>query len=502
MRATRIGVGAVLALLMSCAEPEEPAPPRESCGTGVDEDGDGLLDCDDPDCAETCVEDCADGLDNDLDGLRDCEDDDCDGRCPEDCTDGRDNDADGWTDCDDDDCLGLCPEDCANGEDDDGDRLTDCVDPDCHTAESGCPEVCDNRLDDDADGQFDCADPDCDGQCPEDCYDGRDNDLDGFVDCDDTDCLLRTCPEQCTNGRDDDDDGLQDCDDPDCIDACDFDRDGSRNPEHGGGDCDDTDPDTYPGAPDLCEDGIDQDCDGVDRTCFPRSCREVFEAGFRDSGPYVLDLLGDGRRQFDVWCDLDDGGWTPVFLKNSIHQDPLFVDGLYAFGVEWSFTHLFAGDPADLSGPDYGAPAIAWMEINALSYDHIRLTAYAEGRLSYVSDAIRRDDLNVRFGQSGYYFYDAPADPPRADGQTYTWCAGDASFMDDGVGQFNQPVGAPDDCKGHEDAGGGWDFSRSLLPDAGLTIADGAHGAYMMGDFASAVVATPDAGAAQVIWIR
>ena len=46
------------------------------------------------------------------------------------------------------------------------------------------------------------------------------------------------------------------------------------------------------------------------------------------------------------------------------------------------------------------------------------------------------------------------------------------------------------------------DRSRSLLPDAGLTIADGAHGAYMMGDFASAVVATPDAGAAQVIWIR
>ncbi len=33
------------------------------------------------------------------------------------------------------------------------------------------------------------------------------------------------------------------------------------------GDCDDTQASTYPGAPDTCEDGIDQDCDGKDRAC-------------------------------------------------------------------------------------------------------------------------------------------------------------------------------------------------------------------------------------------
>jgi len=50
------------------------------------------------------------------------------------CDDGADNDADGLIDCADPDCIGvgLCgPEICDDGFDNDGDGLLDCFDPDC-----------------------------------------------------------------------------------------------------------------------------------------------------------------------------------------------------------------------------------------------------------------------------------------------------------------------------------------------------------------------------------
>ena len=42
-----------------------------------------------------------------------------------------------------------------------------------------------------------------------------------------------------------------------------MDGDGVANPEYGGDDCDDSDPETYPGAREQWYDGIDQNCDGL-----------------------------------------------------------------------------------------------------------------------------------------------------------------------------------------------------------------------------------------------
>ncbi len=43
-------------------------------------------------------------------------------------------------------------------------------------------------------------------------------------------------------------------------------------------DCDDLDPNTYPGATDFCGDGLDQDCDGADTDCLlPPSCITTLE---------------------------------------------------------------------------------------------------------------------------------------------------------------------------------------------------------------------------------
>jgi len=49
-----------------------------------------------------------------------------------------------------------------------------------------------------------------------------------------------------------------------CPDA---DGDGHDDAACGGDDCDDGDPTIFPGAPEVCGDGIDQDCDGADLSC-------------------------------------------------------------------------------------------------------------------------------------------------------------------------------------------------------------------------------------------
>lgn len=49
----------------------------ELCGSGVDEDCDGLLDCEDADCAAACTEDCESTGDEDGDGYADCMDEEC-----------------------------------------------------------------------------------------------------------------------------------------------------------------------------------------------------------------------------------------------------------------------------------------------------------------------------------------------------------------------------------------------------------------------------------------
>ena len=190
------------------------------------------------------------------------------------CDTGADRDCDGWpneTDCEPDDEYSYpgaddvpydgIDNDCAgdgdlvdfDGDGYDGEQVggDDCNDnnPDIFP---GAPEVCYDDIDQDCAGDEDANDCDGDG------YDGRGDDA---TDCDDEDPDTSPAAEEIWyDGWDQDCSGYNDSD-------YDADGDGDDSADHVqedgtvGTDCDDSDPQTAGGSPELW-DGEDRDCDG------------------------------------------------------------------------------------------------------------------------------------------------------------------------------------------------------------------------------------------------
>jgi len=180
--------------------------------------------------------------------------------------------------------VALRANDCEHGTptayDVDADGYTSCggdcddSDPDVHP---GGVEV--------ADG----ADQDCDGLVDEG-TDAYDDDGDGMTendgDCNDGDAAVNpNATEDLANGVDDDCDGVVD------YGTTDADADGYSEV---GGDCDDLDPASYPGAPELA-DGVDNDCDGT---------VDEGTVDFDDDGDSVTESAGD--------CDDSDATIYPA----------------------------------------------------------------------------------------------------------------------------------------------------------------------------------------------
>lgn len=244
-----------------------------------DADGDGWSadggDCDDedPGISPNATDIVGDRIDQNCDGI-DGTDQDGDGFAAiysggDDCNDDNASYYPGATEgCDgsDYDCDGLMDSD----RDEDGYPDVACGGSDCNDASEGShpgvEEVCDLN------------DNDCDGEVDE----GMDDDDDGFLpcvdDCDDANADINPAAEEVCDDHDNDCDGWSN-EDVVSFWCRDYDGDGYGNPESTmsgcsapGGyvddctDCNDhgiNDSLSYPGADEILDDGVDNDCDGV-----------------------------------------------------------------------------------------------------------------------------------------------------------------------------------------------------------------------------------------------
>jgi hypothetical protein len=255
----------------------EELPPISACGE-PDRASKVPGDCDDADAAANpdAIEVC-DGIDNDCDDRTDDEDRSVTG-------------ADTWYPDEDGDGYGVSEGGVTRCEPPEGSYATaagDCDDTN-GSIHPGAGEFC-NGLDDDCDGSIDGADAiDASIWYPDADDDGHGAPYDGLVscsqpegyssssdDCDDANSQVHPgAPRQC-NGKDNDCDGLVDANVPPTTFYPDGDSDGygssrgaivdCQTPDGGswvlnGSDCDDTDADVNPGAPEVCN-GIDDDCD-------------------------------------------------------------------------------------------------------------------------------------------------------------------------------------------------------------------------------------------------
>jgi hypothetical protein len=305
----------------------------------TDDDGDGFSelqgDCDDsiPDGAQRNINEAerpGNGIDDDCDGLIDEDDADGDGFgvAAGDCNDGDPAVSPGSSEgpaCDgvDNDCNGLV-DDGLPCSDADGDGVTeaagDCddADPDTHP---GATEQAD-FVDDDCDGLVDegtaAYDDDGDGYC-----EGIDLDGDGRDDCSDG-ALPGDCADSPQGGAavhpgaaEIANDGIDnDCDGVDHRSVPDADGDGFGDAI----DCEPLDPDSHPGANEVA-DGVDNDCDGTT----DEETRAYDDDG--DGFCEGVDLDGDGSQDCSDGAVAGDCDDTSVDAREAWPGAPEMPDG-------------------------------------------------------------------------------------------------------------------------------------------------------------------------------
>ena len=309
---------------------------------------------------------------------------------------------------------------------------------------------------------------------PEDSEPHGDGDWDGDgywsdTDCDDNDASIHPGADELCNEIDDDCDGLVD---EDAIDAttwyADADGDGwgyeaspltaCEQPSgyvDGFGDCEDDDPDSYPGAPERC-DGVDNDCDGeVDEDLIELWYADADGDGFGNPDN-SLESCDPGEGWVVDATDCDDSNST-VFpgateICNEVDDD---CDG--EVDEELGSTWYADADGDGFGDPDtelFGCePGAGWVEDSADCDDanssiHPDATEICD-ELDNDCDGLIDDDDSVT-GTTTWYT-DDDGDGYGDDASTMTACAqpsGTAAYggdCDDSDAAYN-PGASEDDC--------------------------------------------------------
>lgn len=224
------------------------------------------------------------------------------------------------------------------------------VDPTLHACEGGTLRFPDA----DGDGYGDDASP------GDPCLPASDS-VEQAGDCDDTDANINPGQEELCNGVDDDCDGEVDPGLRAYL-YVDGDRDGfgsgsakmqcvdGADSVEESGDCDDTDPDIHPGAAEVCDDDVDNDCDELldclDSDCSSPSCEEVCDDGWDNDADGLMDCE-DADCVADDRCieicgdykDNDQDGLTDCEDDDcALEWDCMGVDFTYGSG-QFELTH-------------------------------------------------------------------------------------------------------------------------------------------------------------------